>query len=393
MKVTVQYLISQPYLDSATVLCCQNKLSNQVEGVNFMETPSENMTLLKNTLIIIGNGALERLTHHELSTLMDIYKNTRVSALCIRESADPAMLELLLNEARSRDIPVLLLPKDSIASTIISGITHEILYANGYNFTASYETNFLQEIIFTEQDPQMMVKRARMIGIRVNEYLCVILIRPSRPVDMAELTQQCKLAWGASSFANSKNGSVMLIGRLTGQYALVNQTFQEMAEAMQHKLRQKYGGLDICVGVGHCFENIINLRKSYYSAKVALITAVSNTFQRDLVIYDGLGIFKILFDIRNRESISAIRDDTVARIQAYDREHSTDFYNTISAYLDNFFSVQDTAKALFVHYNTIRYRISKIKDIFGWNLFSLEDCIYLAISMRIDRFLIDEDAF
>jgi len=393
MKVTVQYLINQPYMDKATVLCCEKKLANVVDGINFLEYPKENLTMLKNTMIITDGSMLEKLTDAEFINLMKMYNTIRVAALCIRAKAEDDVLKKAVAEAIKVNLPVLLLPEDTIVSTIISGVTYEILYANGYNLSSSYESNFFQEMIFTEQDPQMIVKRARMMGVRVNEYLCVILIRPSKPVDIVEFTYQCKNAWGASSFATSKNGYIMLIGRLTCQYSMVNQLFSEMAEKMRERLEEKYKNVKMCIGVGHCYESVANLRRSYYSAKTAMITAVSNTFQKNMVVYDQLGIYKILFDIRNREDISKMREETVDRIREYDREHSAEFYNTITTYLDSFCSVQETAKRLFVHYNTIRYRISKIKSVFGWDLFSMEDCINLAISLRIDKFLIDEDSF
>ena len=137
----------------------------------------------------------------------------------------------------------------------------------------------------------------------------------------------------------------------------------------------------------------MNLRNSYFNAKTALLAAISDSFQKDVVYYDQLGIYKVLFDIKNRENVYALRSEILGPIIKYDDEHQTDFLGTISTYLDSFCSVQDTAKKMTVHYNTIRYRIQKIKEELGWDLFKMEDCTNLAIGIQLNHFLTDEETF
>lgn len=393
MKVTIEYLIQQPYMNNVQVLCSKNRLKNVVDGISFLEGSLNRLMLLKNTMIISDTASFLKLPEAELTALLEVYSKTRISAVCLRSNVDRADLHMITSLAGKQNIPVLLLPEDTIISSVISGINYEFLYTNGYDLNHSYEDNFIQEMIFAEQDTKMMVRRARMMGIRVNEFLCVIMIMPSKDMDINEFMQQCKAAWGSSSLACTRNNSVMLIGRLTVQYELANSIFCEMAENMAQKLHQKYPNIRINIGIGHCYANVVNLRNSYFNAKTAILAAISNSFQKDVVYYDHLGIYKVLFDIKNRESVYAIRSEIIGPIVKYDREHQTDFFNTISTYLDCFCSVQETAKKLTVHYNTIRYRLQKIKEELGWDLFRLEDCTNLSIGIQLNHFLTDEETF
>lgn len=392
MKVTIEYLIQQPYMNNAKVLCAENRLGNVVEGISFLEGSTDHLMLLKNTMIVSDTASFLKMPETELKKLLEVYSKIRVSAICLKSNVDKPDLHTIAALSGKWNLPVLLLPEDTILSAVISGINYEFLYTNGYDLTHSYEDNFIQEMIFAEQDTKMMLRRARMMGIRVDEFLCVVMIMPSRNADIYEFLKQCKAAWGASSLACSRNNMVMLIGRLTVQYELANQIFCEMAESMAGKLRQKYPAIRITIGVGHCYSNVVNLRNSYFNAKTALLAAISNSFQKDIVYYDQLGIYKVLFDIKNRESAYAIRSEIIGPILAYDDEHQTDFLRTISTYLDSFCSVQDTAKKMMVHYNTIRYRIQKIKEELGWDLFQMEDCTNLAIGIQLNHFLANEEA-
>ncbi len=391
MKVTIEYLIQQPYMNNVKVLCAQNHLRNVVDGISFLEGGSNRLMLLKNTMIMSDTASFLGMPEAELETLLDAYSKTRVSAVCLRSNVDKANLHRITTAAARRNIPVLLLPEDTIISSVISGINYEFLYSSGYDLTHSYEDNFIQEMIFAEQDTKMILHRARMMGIRVNEFLCVIMIMPSKNVNIHEFMHQCKIAWGGSSLACTRNNTVMLIGRLTVQYELANKLFHEMAENMAEKLRQKYTNIRITIGIGHCYANVVNLRSSYFNAKTAILAAISNSFQKDVVFYDQLGIYKVLFDIKNRESVYAIRSEIIGPIVKYDHEHQTDFFNTISTYFDSFCSVQDTSKKLNVHYNTIRYRLQKIKEELGWDLFQMEDCTNLVIGIQLNHFLTAEE--
>ena len=87
-----------------------------------------------------------------------------------------------------------------------------------------------------------------------------------------------------------------------------------------------------------------------------------------------------------------IQEETVHRLKKYDAENGTAFTETIHAYFAAFCSVQKTAKALYVHYNTIRYRMERIKALFGWDLMNLSDCVYLYVGFHVDEYLEESQA-
>ena len=106
-----------------------------------------------------------------------------------------------------------------------------------------------------------------------------------------------------------------------------------------------------------------------------------------------MGLYKILYSLKNRKELFELKNDSVDIIREYDLKNHTEYYETIKVYIDSFFSIQNTAKKLFVQYNTIRYRISKIKELFGWDLFNREDCIYLSIGFQAEKFLEEDQRF
>ncbi|MBP1040329.1 helix-turn-helix domain-containing protein [Vagococcus sp. BWB3-3] len=58
---------------------------------------------------------------------------------------------------------------------------------------------------------------------------------------------------------------------------------------------------------------------------------------------------------------------SLAKISHFDHQNGTPYYDTLKHYVLNFFSISETAKELFIHRNTMTYRLAKISEISGLN--------------------------
>ena len=238
----------------------------------------------------------------------------------------------------------------------------------------------------------MLVKRARMMGIKVDEYLGVLLIAPQDVSIIPKIHKICKDAWDTNCFICSRNGMVMVIARMQQPFESTRGRLHMRAEELFAHLKRGLPGKSFRIGVGHCYEDVSHVRKSYYEARTALISGKMARSSRGLFFYDEMGIYRILFDLKNREQLYEIQEETVHRLKKYDAENGTAFTETIHAYFAAFCSVQKTAKALYVHYNTIRYRMERIKALFGWDLMNLSDCVYLYVGFHVDEYLEESQA-
>lgn len=55
----------------------------------------------------------------------------------------------------------------------------------------------------------------------------------------------------------------------------------------------------------------------------------------------------------------------LSKLEQYDRENATALQETVLAYYKNGFSVVNTAKAMGLHRNSLRYRIHKVRELLG----------------------------
>jgi DNA-binding PucR family transcriptional regulator len=67
--------------------------------------------------------------------------------------------------------------------------------------------------------------------------------------------------------------------------------------------------------------------------------------------------------------------------------HKTELYPTLSVYLENNGNITVTAEKLFIHPNTLRYRINKIEKLLKTDLSNFESIVELSIAYKIDQLL------
>lgn len=83
----------------------------------------------------------------------------------------------------------------------------------------------------------------------------------------------------------------------------------------------------------------------------------------------------------------ALAGDPVAKRTLVERiyqplaDHSTDLVTTLWAYLDNGRSLEATARELFVHPNTVRYRLKKVGDVIGWDATGPREALILQTAL------------
>ena len=77
------------------------------------------------------------------------------------------------------------------------------------------------------------------------------------------------------------------------------------------------------------------------------------------------------------------RATLVHRIYRPLQAHSTELLTTLWSYLDNGRSLEATARELFVHPNTVRYRLKRVSDVIGWDATGAREALILQAALII----------
>jgi len=138
------------------------------------------------------------------------------------------------------------------------------------------------------------------------------------------------------------------------------------------------------VGIGTVADNLADIAVSFKEAQTAL--TVGDIFSNDSSIfhYDNLGLGRLIYQLP--ENLCRLFLKEVFREGSFE-SLDAEYLNTIQKFFDNNLNVSETARQMYVHRNTLVYRLDKIKKITGLDLTRFDDAIILKFAMLIKKYL------
>ncbi|MGC4939318.1 PucR family transcriptional regulator [Kribbella sp. DT2] len=124
---------------------------------------------------------------------------------------------------------------------------------------------------------------------------------------------------------------------------------------------------------------------AYEQAQRALAARRQSSDPRGAIAYSDLGVDRILALDGNSGEVERLINDWLADLMSYDHGHGTDLVPTLATYLDHGGKYDDTARALSIHRNTLRYRLGRITEISGHDLADVETKLNLHLAARAWR--------
>lgn len=149
-------------------------------------------------------------------------------------------------------------------------------------------------------------------------------------------------------------------------------------------------GLIVDVGIGGKSDGVADIFKSYREALEALevVGNTANSCARRVMVYDQVGIYglvRCLADCPNHGEFGNFGRDIVQAIQRYDAKHNTQLLETLEKYLEAWGNRKKAAQSLFIHPNTLDYRLNRIKQISGLDFNNADQCLAVLIWIKASR--------
>lgn len=98
---------------------------------------------------------------------------------------------------------------------------------------------------------------------------------------------------------------------------------------------------------------------------------------------ERLGILSLLSMLPEDNSVSQYRDKLLGPLQRYDEDTHSNLMETLQAYLDTKCNAKATAEKMYIHYNTIAYRLDKIRNLIGMDIDDAETRLQLQIAFKL----------
>ena len=138
------------------------------------------------------------------------------------------------------------------------------------------------------------------------------------------------------------------------------------------------------VGIGSVIEGIKDLARSFREAQAALEVGKVFDTEKLIVSYDNLGIARIIYQLPTTLCEQYLRE-VFKKGSIENLDHETLF--TIQKFFENNLNVSETSRKLFVHRNTLVYRLEKIKKLTGLDLREFDHAIIFKVALMVKKYL------
>ena len=140
----------------------------------------------------------------------------------------------------------------------------------------------------------------------------------------------------------------------------------------------------VAIGISTVVENIKDLARAYKEAQVALEVGKVFETEKNIISYENLGIGRLIYQLPTTLCEMFLQEVfKKGSLESLDRET----LQTIQSFFENNLNVSETSRKLFVHRNTLVYRLEKIRKLTGLDLREFEHAITFKVALMVKKYL------
>lgn len=161
------------------------------------------------------------------------------------------------------------------------------------------------------------------------------------------------------------------------------QDLEELAKGLSETLSSEFY-TKVSIGISTVAETLKDLARAYKEARIALEVSKVFDTEKNIISYENLGIGRLVYQLPT--TLCEIFLQEVFKrgsLDALDRETLM----TVQCFFENNLNVSETSRKLFVHRNTLVYRLEKIRKLTGLDLREFEHAVTFRVALMVKKYL------
>ena len=158
---------------------------------------------------------------------------------------------------------------------------------------------------------------------------------------------------------------------------------EAFAEKVMKTAQTEYAAR-LLIGISSIVEKLKDLARAYKEARIALEVGKVFDIERPIMSYENLGIGRLIYQLPT--TLCEIFLQEVFKkgsLESLDRETLM----TVQSFFENNLNVSETSRKLFVHRNTLVYRLEKIRKLTGLDLREFDHAVTFKVALMVKKYL------
>ena len=263
-----------------------------------------------------------------------------------------------------------------------------ILAISLYNINKYYDekydsNNFIKNVVLDNVLPGDIVIKARELhfSAEVNRVVLLIRIVSANEVSAYDVIQNLFPDKNKDFVFTISETDIVLVKEIKGTVDIKD--LEKLARSIADTLSSEFY-TRVNVGIGTIVSNVKELSRSFKEAQMAIEVGKVFDTNETIMSYDNLGIARLIYNLPTTLCEIFLRE-VFKRGSIESLDHETLF--TIQKFFENNLNVSETSRKLFVHRNTLVYRLEKLKKLTGLDLREFDHAIVFKIALMVKRYL------
>lgn len=262
---------------------------------------------------------------------------------------------------------------------ICKSILFEMLYSERTAMQAVPYFSIFKDIIEKTANEQDIIERCRISGITFPKFMQLVAVKSidlRNSLSLYLMRDTLVHTLPASSYCVIYDGS--LISVLDKKYVTTD---------MISTIQSVVGGRDTRIGISRPFENIMSLSAAFGEMKA--IQRVYQKLEVDslIIYYEDILLYHFMELASQGNDLEQFCRPEIHMMEEYDQKYNASLKESVEMYLESGRNVQQAAKKMNIHKNTLRYRLERAEELFDIDLTDENTCFNLQFSLRMYRMI------
>ena len=261
---------------------------------------------------------------------------------------------------------------------VVSFINIKNLYDEKYD-----KGSFIKNIILDNILPSDIYVKSKELHFNTEEVRIVFLVKFYSRTDMMPFEMLQNMFPDKSKDYDISVGEQDVVLVKDIKPGTERKEIEKMAANIVTTLNNEYYA-KVAIGISTVVDNIKDLARAYKEAQVALDVGKVFETEKNIISYENLGIGRLIYQLPTTLCEMYLQEVfKKGSLDSLDKETLM----TIQCFFENNLNVSETSRKLFVHRNTLVYRLEKIRKLTGLDLREFEHAITFKVALMVQKYL------
>lgn len=245
------------------------------------------------------------------------------------------------------------------------------------------KASFIKSIILDNILPSDIYIKSNELHFASDEHRAVIVVKFQGATETPpyEMVQAAAPTSESDYIINISEQDVVIVRELEKNADV--ETLEAYARKITDSVNKDYNEKAI-IGISTIVDNLKDLARAYKEARIALEVGKVFDIEKPIMSYENLGIGRLIYQLPT--TLCEIFLGEVFKkgsLESLDRETLM----TVQSFFENNLNVSETSRKLFVHRNTLVYRLEKIRKLTGLDLREFDHAVTFKVALMVKKYL------